>query len=108
MRIVWDICAPAARSCVALILLALPAAIPQFALAQANPTHAQQQTFRNLPPDQQALLETMGGQADSVRRDSQLSTPIQRQSKRFQLKRVRPSDGLVTVNALRSTLSVEC
>jgi polysaccharide biosynthesis/export protein len=77
MRIVWDICAPAARSCVALILLALAAVIPQFALAQANPTPAQLEAFRNLPADQQrAVLEAASASGiDASRVDQPLATP---------------------------------
>jgi protein involved in polysaccharide export with SLBB domain len=75
MRIVWDACA-AVR--VVLVLLVVAAAYPRPAGAQANPTPAQLETFRNLPPEQQqAVLEAMtgAGGADGVRRDPQLSTP---------------------------------
>ncbi|MGH8178069.1 MAG: SLBB domain-containing protein [Steroidobacter sp.] len=57
--------------------MALVAAIPQFASAQAAPSPAQMETFRNLPPDQQqAVLEAMGGQGNgAAARDAQLSMP---------------------------------
>ena len=74
MRNVWDACAPVYR-CVALLLLVL-VAFPQLTFAQAAPTPAQLETFRNLPPDQQrALLEALGPDGASAVRDPQLATP---------------------------------
>jgi protein involved in polysaccharide export with SLBB domain len=65
-----------ARVVLVFVLLAVAAIFPQLAPAQANPTPAQLETFKNLPPEQQkAVLEAMSGSgADGARRDPQLST----------------------------------
>lgn len=61
----------------AYLFVLLAAAIPRPVLAQASPSPAQLETFRNLPPDQQqALLEAIGSQGSgAARRDPQLDTP---------------------------------
>lgn len=75
----------AGRALAAFVLIALAAFCPQYGWAQATtsqPSAAQVEAFRNLPPDQQqAVLEAMGGQngAGATRRDPQLATdPNQR------------------------------
>jgi polysaccharide export outer membrane protein len=61
----------------ALFALVLTAAMPQCAFAQSNPTSAQLEAFRNLPPgQQQAVLEAVGGRQAGAQQDSQLSTPL--------------------------------